>query len=136
MKGYVRVVNLRGDMDPDNQPEAGELTYKIDRTNPVLGNKYVLANKLDGKARAVVIKNYTRDLDRDIASNGPMSKEINDLANRVIQGEKICLQCWCKPLPCHGDVVTAMVNTAVEAKLSPGNDANKTDVSTSPKLKF
>lgn len=109
MPGYVRVTNKRRDMAPDSQPEPGESVIPVDRSNPVLGNPYVLRNKNDRAERMRVIDAYRRLLEKDMARNGPMSQEIRKIAERVRQGERICLQCWCAPLPCHGDVIAEAV---------------------------
>lgn len=36
---------------------------------------------------------------------------IDDLVERRLKGENISLGCHCKPLPCHGDVIAAFVDT-------------------------
>lgn len=102
-KGYVRVTNARVSMSEDTAPEDDEAIVWVDRTNPVLGNEFVLRNKLDRKERDHVLALYSSKLDADLSSGGPMSKAIRGLADRVLAGEKICLQCWCRPLPCHAD---------------------------------
>lgn len=108
--GYARVVNLRKDMSPDSQPEEGEGQVRIDRANPILGNPFVLKNKLDREARARVIGQYREKLNADFAAKGVMFAEVNKLAERVREGECLCLQCWCAPLPCHGDVILEKIN--------------------------
>lgn len=110
MRGSVRVINLRRDMAPDTQPEPGETVVAVDRTHPVLGNSHVLKNKFDRNERNRVLEAYKRDLERDFAAQGPMFREIEKLAGRVKQGEKICLACWCRPLPCHADMIEEMIN--------------------------
>lgn len=113
MGGYVRVINQRADMMPDAQPEPDEVVLKVDRSNPVLGNRHILKNKLNHVERTRVIAAYRRDLERDIEKDGPMSREIEAIATRVVQGEKICMACWCAPMDCHGDVIAEKVNQAV-----------------------
>ena len=39
---------------------------------------------------------------------------VEALATRVRRGEKIVLMCHCAPQPCHGRVVTELINAAVE----------------------
>jgi hypothetical protein len=110
MSGYVRVINLRRDMAPDSQPEPGETVFAVDRTHPVLGNRHVLRNKLNRAEREGVLAAYRTDLEQDLAAQGPMYAEIEKLAERVRQGERICLACWCRPLPCHADLIEKAVN--------------------------
>jgi hypothetical protein len=28
----------------------------------------------------------------------------------VAEGETVALQCWCAPLPCHGDLLAELIN--------------------------
>lgn len=114
VKGYVRVVNYRTDMQPDAQPENDETVVAVDRRNPVLGNKHYLRVKTDLNERHKVIAAFTRDLESDFVIKGPMHLAIRDLANRVHSGEKITLQCACKPSPCHGDVIAKKINEMVD----------------------
>lgn len=110
MSGYVRVINLRRDMAPDTQPEPGETVVAVDRSHPVLGNRHVLRNKFDRGERERVLEAYRRDLEQDFAARGPMFRAIKQLAGRIAQGEKICLACWCRPLPCHADMIEEKIN--------------------------
>jgi len=102
-RGSVRVTNMRVSMAPDAQPEEDEVEIVIDRTNPILGNKHILYRKNDYAERMRVIKLHQRDVDDDLARGGPISVELHALAERVRQGERLCLACWCSPSPCHGD---------------------------------
>lgn len=120
--GYVRVVNVRPDMDPDNKPEEDEVIIPVHRDNPIFGNKHVLKNKDDPEERKKVIDSFRSDLDRDIMSGGPMSQEIEDIAQRVVAGDKVCLSCFCKPRECHGDVIAGAINLAVTRILNPKQD--------------
>lgn len=113
MNGYTRVTNKRRDMDPDGQPEPDETVIPVDRTHHCLGNPFILANKNDSARRAGVIKQYREHLEKDWVRRGPMFKAIGDIAKRVLAGEKICLQCHCKPLPCHAEAIQEKVNLLV-----------------------
>lgn len=117
MNGSIRVVNYRKDMAPEGSlPEPHEIVVPVDRSNPILGNKHILRNKLDRNERLKVIAEFTNDLEHDFAVQGLMYKAINDLAERVLSGEQICLQCACKPLNCHGDVIAEKVRELVLKK--------------------
>lgn len=113
--GYVRVVNVRKDMAPDSQPEPGEVIYPVGRSNPVLGNVHFLRNKFDRAEREKVIRANTQDTNEDLARHGARYQELWALAQRVVAGEKICLQCHCKPLPCHSDYYAEVIMKMVEA---------------------
>ncbi len=114
--GSVRVTSLRRGAGYKNTPHEGEAVYRVDRSNRVLGNPYRLDDVHDRAARAHVIAAFGRDLERDLAANGPMSAEIGRLAERVLAGEKVCLACWCAPAPCHGDLIAAAVCELVERR--------------------
>ena len=115
--GYVRVVNYRVDMAPDSQPEDDEIVIPVDRRNPVLGNKHILKNKLDWRERDRCIDAYARDVDADFAVQGPMYLAIKELAERVLNGEQLALQCACIPLRCHGSVIAEKINQMVKERL-------------------
>lgn len=103
MTGSVRVTNIRVDLAPYSEPDEEEEVFRIDRSNPVLGNKHILRNKLDRQERAAVIQRHFNDLQADILAEGPMFKALLALAHKIHGGRSICLACHCSPLPCHGD---------------------------------
>lgn len=107
MTGYVRVTNKR--WHSPVKPDEDEVVIDVDRSNPVLGNKHVLGNANDAAERERVIEAYRRDLERDLAAQGPMARAVAEIAQRVFSGEKVCLNCWCAPRACHGDVIAARV---------------------------
>lgn len=124
--GHVRVTNMRSSAGLDNAPQAGETVYRVDRANPVLGNRHFLFNRFDSEERRRVIAAYGHDLERDLARSGPMSAEIARLADRVRAGEQICLACWCAPAPCHGDLIAKAVREQLE---HPGHGLSERDSS-------
>ena len=107
-KGSVRVVSCRKEKRAV-VATAQETLVMVDRTNPVLGNRYVLENFRDGDQRDAVITAYKNDLDRDIDRGGPMFQELKLLAARVAGGERIALCCWCAPRKCHADFLTEKI---------------------------
>jgi hypothetical protein len=122
--GYIRVFNIRGDRD--YAPEQGESIVMLDRDHPVLGNhKYVLKNKSNAAERSQVIANFDRDGKADDMVRGPQWQAIDDIAKRIIAGDKIAAGCWCTPLPCHVDTIVARVNKRVlELKAETARDAD------------
>jgi hypothetical protein len=111
----VRVVSRRAG---GTTPRGGETVIDIDRGNPVLGNPYRLYNEHDGQERAQVIARHARDLARDVAQGGPMSRALDDLARRAVAGERLALRCWCAPRPCHGDSYAREIDQRVARLLS------------------
>ena len=87
------------------QAEPGETVIAIDRSNPVLGNRHVLYKPKDIHERTSVIAAYEKDLDADFERGGVMYQAVVKIAERVQRGEHVALECWCAPLPCHGDSI-------------------------------
>lgn len=99
----VRLGNKRSGASA--KPRDGEIAIAIDRTNPVLGNPYVLKDHRDDRQRADVISRYRAKYEADIARQGPMARATEQLAERLRRGERLILMCWCSPRPCHGDLI-------------------------------
>lgn len=114
MTGYIRITNKRKGKGP--KPEPGETVLDGDRSHPLLGNRHILHNPRDPDERARVIEAYRLDLEADWASQGPMCRAIQELADRVLANERIALQCWCAPLPCHLEHVLAKVRDVVRQR--------------------
>lgn len=102
----IRLINKRkgGDL-----PESDELIIDVDRSNPILGNPYVLTNPNDSLERTRVIKQFQHDFDVDCANNGPMLLECQRIAGLLTSGKRVVLRCWCSPKPCHGDIIMQKV---------------------------
>lgn len=101
--GSIRVVSKR---QGGTRPEPDETVIDGDRKNPVLGNRHHLHDWKDAQARETVIRQHrAEDYEPDVLAGGPIYQQMQDLAQRVRDGESIALACWCKPLPCHLDHV-------------------------------
>ena len=92
----MKVVNMKNERKWD---------VKIDRSS-VLGNPFRIGK--DGN-REEVIKKYRTYLYNCIK----VSDQLNCLADMK---EDTVLGCWCKPKPCHGDVIINAVNWLKERK--------------------
>jgi hypothetical protein len=110
----IRVVSKRRERGAI-VPTPDETVIDCDRSNPVLGNRHYLRDHNDEAARAKVIAAHKRDFDADLARNGPISKAIDDLAARVLDGERVALRCWCAPRPCHCDTYVAELRRRCDA---------------------
>lgn len=110
-QGYIRVVNVRG--DEDFCPIPSEKLIMIDRTNPVLGNRHVMKAK-SRMERERVIEAFRKDIEADIAVDGPMSQALRDMAKDIVENNaKIGCGCWCAGAACHGDVIAEKVREMV-----------------------
>jgi hypothetical protein len=110
MTGSIRVINKRGGKDAIRE---GEVAILVDRTHPELGNPYVLRDKKSREQRDVVCDQFERMADHDMKVRGPIYREVMALADRVEAGERIALQCWCKPERCHADWICDRVREMV-----------------------
>lgn len=72
----------------------------------VLANKFRIGQ--DGNREQVIAK-YRKSLWEQIKLQGPVYDELMKLVQRERAGEEIVLLCWCKPEPCHGDVVKGAI---------------------------
>lgn len=100
MKLNIKVVNR-------HHKQSGEY---IGRGSP-LGNPYPIDVKI-GATREVVIDRYRSWIKSMIdASDLKVCNELNRLAELAQQGE-LKLQCFCAPLPCHGDVIKQLIEEA------------------------
>lgn len=116
--GSIRVVNVRG--DEDHRPEPHETLIMIDRTNKVLGNPHVMKthSRLE---RERVIEAYRKDLETDIAVEGPMYQALLAMAKDIVENRtKVAAGCWCAGAACHGDVIAEKVrNMIVTLRANP-----------------
>ncbi len=107
--GYVRVVNKS---DKKSLRE-GEVLFSVDRSNPDLGNPYVLHDKRSREQRNVVCAQFERMGEHDMRHRGPIYRAVMELADRVMKGERIALGCWCRPERCHADWIADAVRAEV-----------------------
>ena len=75
-----------------------------------LGNKFHNNPKL---TRSGKIAHYKRWLWAEMQHEGPVLDELKRIAALDRKGIDVVLLCWCKPLPCHSDVVKAAVQWMV-----------------------
>jgi len=116
----VIVVSMRKGADP--APE-GYTPIRIDRKNPVLGNPYVMkGNSLE--ERKQVVRNFRLDANESRENSTDLWKGIEKLADRVENGEKLALQCWCAPLDCHGDVIKSAISYILKTRRHPAQESS------------
>jgi len=87
----------------------GYTEVSVDRTNRILGNQYILNDPQNFNERDRVIAMYKKDFESDFSQKGSMFKALNALADRVKNGEKIALMCWCSPKKCHADILKSKI---------------------------
>lgn len=92
--------------DHGNNPN----NYIITRPG-ILGNPYTYIKDRKTKAKYVVssreeaIERYSTYFDVMYSGNKVFKAVIDDMYDKYKNGEDIYLQCVCKPLSCHGDII-------------------------------
>jgi hypothetical protein len=134
--GYVRVVNVRAE-DEDFRAAPGERVIPMDRaSNSLMGNRHDMKSKSMAE-RDRVVAAHAADLEADIKRKGPMHQAMMAIAFDIVdRGDKVAIQCFCAPKPCHLDLVAATIasmaqeirNEAANAR-QPGDSAPATKAS-------
>jgi hypothetical protein len=89
----------------------GPNNYPIYRGGSVLGNPYTDIKDKATKALFIVknreeaIKRYESYFDMMYSGNCVFKETIDEIYEKYKNGEEIYLECYCSPLPCHGDVI-------------------------------
>ena len=85
--------------------------YPIYRGVSILGNPYTHLPLKDTKAmfqcktREEAIEKYDKYFDIMYGNNIEFTKIIDEMYEKYKNGEDLFLECYCKPQPCHGDII-------------------------------
>ena len=85
--------------------------YPIYRGASILGNPYTHLPVKDTKAmfqcktREEAIEKYDKYFDIMYGNNIEFTKIIDEMYEKYKNGEDLFLECYCKPQPCHGDII-------------------------------
>ena len=88
----------------------GENNYPIYRPN-ILSNPYTEIKDKQTKALYIVknrdeaIKKYSDYFDLKYGRDLQFTKVIDEIYEKYKKGETIYLECYCHPLPCHGEII-------------------------------
>ena len=88
-----------------------ENNYPIYRGVSILGNPYTHLPVKDTKAmfqcktREESIEKYSEYFDIMYGNNIEFTKIIDEMYEKYKNGEDLFLECYCKPQPCHGDII-------------------------------
>lgn len=130
--GYFRVVNIKG--EPDFRPTKDETLIMMDRTNPILGNKYPMKVKT-WQERDRVIDLFNQDLEADFLADGPMRQALLKIALDIVDnGKRVAGGCWCSGASCHVDKIAIKVRELIQA-LRQEREINSTNGQTAPRAK-
>lgn len=115
------IVYNRGEESHQDDPN----NYPIYRGGSVLANPYTHIKDKKTKATYVVgsreeaIERYDTYFDIMSKSNGPFKRLVDEIYEKYKRGETIYLECYCHPLPCHGDVIARkMQQRLIKEKLT------------------
>ena len=101
------IVYNRTKEDYSNHPN----NYPIYRGGSVLGNPYTdkpLSGTMaifSAKTREEAIEKYEDYFDVQYGHNIEFTNAIDEIYEKYKNGETVYLECYCHPLPCHGDVI-------------------------------
>ncbi len=95
----TRVVNIKD--DPEYSKKGNTASYEYIGRGSYWGNPYSMYDS--GESREQVIAKYKYDFERDLFPNKEKSKALGLIGKR--------LGCFCKPAPCHGDVLADYLNS-------------------------
>ena len=104
--GRLKVCNKRADADDEFKPDPGDVLINIDRPN-------LLANPFKYESLKTNLELFSEHVKRDFMVRGPISRECLRIAQLLISGQNVSLLCWCKPAPCHGDIIADYVQKLV-----------------------
>ena len=93
--------------------------YPIFRGGSILGNPFT--HKELGKTKAIfrvrnreeAIERYSDYFDQQYAHNKEFKALVDEIFEKYKSGEEIYLECYCAPLPCHGDVIAEKLRERV-----------------------
>lgn len=85
-----------------------EQVVYIGRPSP-LGNSHVMTRIY---TRFMALKDYRYDLASALSSAAPNPIKSELIRIKELEAEYgiVYLECWCKPLPCHGDIIKQVLD--------------------------
>lgn len=101
------IVYNRAEEDHSQDPN----NYPIFRGRSILGNPYT--DKPLKKTMAIyhvrtreeAIARYSAYFDMKYSTDDEFRAVVDEMYEKYKNGEDVYLECYCKPLPCHGDVI-------------------------------
>lgn len=104
----IRIVNLR-----NYKFERDELLIKLDRSNKVLGNKFIMHNESE---RDKVCDQYELWFYEQIAKQNPdVRDELRRIYLIIKNNDKVALGCWCAPKRCHLETILNYLKPCLDA---------------------
>ena len=127
------IVYNRAQEDHSSHPN----NYPRFRGGSILGNPYTdkpVAKTLaiyQVRSREEAIARYSSYFDMMYDNNPPFKRLVDEIYEKYKNGEDVYLECYCKPQPCHGDVIAEKLKKRLlkekirEAKETRNNEMGK-----------
>ena len=111
-KIFVYNTKLEDHTDKENNYYIGRLKKGNPLSNPFgfNGKRKSLA-KLEFKTREEALDAYKRYFKEMYGKDNDLTKAFDEIYEHYKNGEDIYLQCFCKPLPCHGDFLAEQLQS-------------------------
>lgn len=106
--GKIVVYNTK---DEDYTSEPNNFYIGRSKNGNPLGNPYthngIKTNlaKMSFKTREKAIEAYSLYFDKMYGYDEEFTRAFDEIYKHYKNGEDVYLQCFCKPLPCHGDII-------------------------------
>lgn len=131
-KAGVTVANIK--TTPEVTKEPGYVYIgrsKGGQPENILGNPFTMIP--EGTRAQFVVSSRQESVDRyrdymeeQLKTNPAYKAKMEELAGRVAAGEHLYLGCFCKPLPCHGDILKEKIlEMSINMKQDKGQEAAK-----------
>lgn len=121
------------------ETHVGDNNYPIYRGS-ILGNPYTDIKDRKTKALYVVanrdeaIARYADYFDRKYKGDVAFKAIVDEIYEKYKNGEDVYLECYCKPLPCHGDIIAEKLQKRlVKEKIKAWKETSGKNTTTSQK---
>lgn len=111
--GNLTVVHIKDSLKTENTASLyiGRGSPKSPKMeNAGLGNPFTVKQYGRGKAAEA----YRPWLWKQYNENPAVKQKIDGIVERIKAGENIELVCFCKPKPCHGDMIKRLIDYMIE----------------------
>jgi len=99
----IRIINLH-----NYKLNPGEVLYKVDRSNKVLGNPFFMDREED---RNIVCDKYHMWFHAMLTNpDHKIHEEIRKIIAQCVKHD-VALGCWCYPKRCHAETIQQFINS-------------------------
>lgn len=132
--GKIVVWNTNSNEDYSSEPYNFYIGRSKSMISP-LANPYTHSGKRSSLAklsfptREMCLEAYEKYFDEMYGNDEEFTREFDRIYNAYKNGNDIYLQCFCKPLPCHGDIIARKLQEKLirESKKSMKKEEDRKD---------